>query len=72
MNRETTTTMRLAVTVPEAAAMIGISESMTWRLLAVGEIAKVKIGRRTLIRVTELTRFLVDAESSDNTVNGSP
>ncbi len=50
--------MKLAVTVPEAAAMIGISESMLWRLLAVGDIAKVKIGRRTLIRVTELERFL--------------
>ena len=50
--------MKLAVTVPEAAAMIGISESMLWRLLAVGDIAKVKIGRRTLIRVEQLERFL--------------
>ena len=72
MDRGTANTMKLAVTVPEAAEMIGISESMTWRLLAVGEIAKVKIGRRTLIRVTELTRFLVDAESGDTAVDGSP
>ncbi len=57
--------MKLAVTVPEAAAMIGISESMLWRLLAVGDIAKVKIGRRTLIRVVELERFLSDTEQHD-------
>ena len=50
--------MKLAVTVPEAAAMIGISESMLWQLLAAGDIAKVKIGRRTVIRVAELQRFL--------------
>ena len=50
--------MKLAVPVPEAAAMIGISESMLWRLLAIGDIAKVKIGRRTLIRISELERFL--------------
>ena len=50
--------MKLAVTVSEAAAMIGISKSMLWRLLAAGDIAKVKIGRRTIIRVVELERFL--------------
>ena len=59
--------MNLAVAVPEAAATIGISESMLWRLLAVGDIAKVKIGRRTLIRVEELERFL-----DDHTVDGTP
>ena len=50
--------MKLAVTVPEAAAMIGISESMLWKLLADGDLARVKIGRRTLIRVLDLERFL--------------
>ena len=57
--------MNLAVAVPEAAAMIGISESMLWRLLAAGDIAKVKIGRRTVIRVVELERFLSDTGQHD-------
>lgn len=48
----------LAVNVPEAASMIGVSQSLLWRLLADGDIARVKIGRRTLIRVAELERFL--------------
>jgi excisionase family DNA binding protein len=55
--------MRLAATVPEAAEMIGISESMLWQLLAAGDIAKVKIGRRTVIRVAELERYLEAAQA---------
>jgi len=42
--------------------MLGISESMVWKLLADGSIARVKIGRRTLIRVAELDRFLTASE----------
>ena len=55
--------MRLAVTVPEAADMIGISESMLWQLLAAGDLAKAKIGRSTLIRVAELERYLEAAQA---------
>jgi excisionase family DNA binding protein len=55
--------MRLAVTVPEAADMIGISESKLSQLLAAGDIAKVKIGRRTVIRVAELERYLEAAQA---------
>ena len=56
--------MKLAVAVPEGAEMIGISESMLWELLASGDIAKVKVGRRTLIRVAELERFLAAGEQT--------
>ena len=56
--------MKLAVAVPEAAEMIGISESMLWELLASGDIAKVKVGRRTLIRVAELEHFLAAGEQT--------
>lgn len=49
---------RLAYSVPEAAYLIGVSESMVWKLLEKHELARVKVGRRTLIRVAEIELFL--------------
>ena len=57
--------MRLAVTVPEAAEMIGVSESMLWKLLERGDLSRVKIGRRSVIRIAELERFLTDSERNE-------
>ena len=57
--------MRLAVTVPEAAEMIGCSTSMVRKLIAQGDISKAKVGRRTVIRVAELERFLTDSETAN-------
>ena len=52
--------MKLAVPVTEAASLIGCSPSMLWKLVGQGRIEKVKIGRRTVIRVAELERFLAE------------
>jgi excisionase family DNA binding protein len=64
--------MKLAVSVHEAAGLIGCSPSMVWKLIAQGDIAKAKVGRRTVIRVAELDRFLADAETGRTAVDGSP
>jgi len=49
---------RLAVPVTEAAELIGVSESLMWKLIAEGSVPRTKIGRRTVIRITDLERFL--------------
>lgn len=48
--------------MPIAAEMVGVSQSMMWKLLSEGSIARVKVGRRTVIRMVELDRFLADLE----------
>ena len=55
----------LAVDVGEAASMLGISESMLWTLLRSGAIARVKIGRRTVIRIVELDRYLEERQRDE-------
>jgi excisionase family DNA binding protein len=64
--------VKLAVPVGEAADLIGCSPSMLWKLIAQGDIAKAKVGRRTVIRVAELERFLANAETGHTAVDGSP
>ena len=50
----------LAISVTDAAQMIGIGKTRTWALIASGQLATVKIGRRTLVKVESL-RALVDS-----------
>jgi excisionase family DNA binding protein len=46
------------LTIPEAAAALRISERSFFRLMAEGHIHAVKIGGRTLIKATEIERFI--------------
>lgn len=48
----------LLVRPADAAKMIGFSESYVFELLAKGELARIKIGRSTLIEVAELKRWI--------------
>lgn len=57
--------MKLAVAVSEAADLIGCSTSMVWKLISQGDIAKAKVGRRTVIRVAEIERFLAESEQAN-------
>jgi excisionase family DNA binding protein len=41
---------------------IGISRSGAYRLIDAGRLKIVKIGRRTLIRQSEIARFIAEAE----------
>lgn len=49
---------KLLYSVTEGAQRLGIGRSMMYELLARGEVAAVKIGRRTLIADTELVRYV--------------
>ena len=49
----------LAISVTDAAQMIGLGKTRTWALIASGQLATVRIGRRTLVKVESL-RALVD------------
>lgn len=56
-------TNRLAVTVPEAAQCLAISESKVYQLLAARQIMSFKIGRCTRIAIAELQRFIAKLEA---------
>lgn len=49
---------RLAYGIEHAAATLGLSRSRLYELIAAGEIAACKVGKRTIIPATELTAFL--------------
>ena len=50
---------KLALSVPEAAAMLGLSEPSVRRLVDAGRLARVPhTGNRVLIARTELERFV--------------
>ena len=49
---------RLAVSVPEAAAMIGVSKTYFFTTLANKSIPTLKVGRRTLVQISVLRDWL--------------
>ena len=55
-----TTGVQLAYSVPDAAAMIGISRRTCYELMTSGQLRSVKLGRRRLVRHSDLVAF-VDA-----------
>ena len=52
----------LAVSPAKAAALLGVSRSKFYELLN-GEIPALKIGRRTLVRVADIQKFLDSLEA---------
>lgn len=49
---------KLAVSIPEAAEMTGISRSAIYRLFEAGKLSPRKSGKRTLILVKELEEYV--------------
>lgn len=49
---------KLSVTIPEAVAMTGIGRSSIYRLFAEGKITPRKAGKRTLILLEDLKRYV--------------
>lgn len=47
-----------ALTVPEAAAAIGISSSLYYRQLRAGKVPGVQVGRRYIVPIAEWHRWL--------------
>ena len=48
----------LLVTVDEAAELLGIGRTKTYRLIAAGQLRTVQIGRRRLVPRSELHAFI--------------
>ena len=46
------------ITVKNLAKKIQLSELMLWKLIKNGQVKTIKIGRRTLVPASELTRML--------------
>ena len=53
---------KIAYTVPEAMAAIGIGRTFLYRLAAEGKIELRKVGSRTLIPAASLQRLIEEAE----------
>jgi excisionase family DNA binding protein len=54
-------TERLAVTVPQAAEMLGLGRTKTWEPVRRGRLRSLRVGKRVLVPVRELERFLTEA-----------
>ena len=53
---------KLAVSVAEAAQMLGIGRSAAYEAARTGQLPTVRIGRRLLVPITALQRLLAAAE----------
>jgi excisionase family DNA binding protein len=53
---------RLTLTVPEVAALLGVSRNAAYEAVAVGQIPSIRIGRRLLVPRVALERLLDCAE----------
>ena len=49
---------RVALTVPQAALALGVSERTMWKILRTGKLRYARVGRRVLISVQALREFV--------------
>ena len=63
---------QLLLKVDEAADRIGVSRSMVYKLIATGELPRVKVGRSLRIPVGELDRWLNQKLASAGIVLANP
>ena len=49
---------KMAYTVPEASSLLSLSRSLLYRLIDLGEIETIKVGRSRRITATQLESFL--------------
>jgi excisionase family DNA binding protein len=49
---------RLAVGVKTAAGMLSVSTSKLWEMLRRSELPRVRVGGRTVVRISDLEAFL--------------
>jgi excisionase family DNA binding protein len=52
------TTEKLTVSVPEVAKMLGLAKNSVYRACAAGQIPSWRIGKRIVIPLSTLERFL--------------
>ncbi len=56
--RLATIDIRLCVTVPEAAKMLGISRNFAYQLVREGKLPSIRFGKRILIPIAALEKML--------------
>jgi excisionase family DNA binding protein len=49
---------KILYTVPEASAVLSISQSMTRKLVTQGQLRATRVGDRVLLSATELQRYV--------------
>lgn len=54
--------LKIACTVDEACGALGIRKTKFFGLVKSGELRSFKIGRRTLVHIDELHRFVAQAQ----------
>jgi excisionase family DNA binding protein len=52
------TLVKETLTVPEAAKVLGIGDTLAWQLVQTGELRTVKLGRRRLVPRAAVTDLL--------------
>jgi excisionase family DNA binding protein len=52
------------ISIPEAGKMLSVGRSTLYRLIGDGQLETVKIGRRTLIRVTSIRALAGEASEA--------
>lgn len=57
---------QITVSVDEAVRRLGLSRMTIYRLIRSDKLRTLKVGRRRLIRVTELDRFVAAMERASN------
>jgi excisionase family DNA binding protein len=55
---QSTESPRLAHSIPEAAAILGVGRTTLYGLIDTGEITTVTIGRRRLVRHSDLVAYV--------------
>ena len=58
LSRHVVIDRRLCVTVPEAAAMLGISRNFAYQLVREGKLPSIRLGKRILIPRVALEKML--------------
>ncbi len=56
---------RLAVSVPEAAARLGLARSTAWELVWSGQLPSARVGHRVLVPIGALERWLEGRTSGE-------
>jgi excisionase family DNA binding protein len=62
----------LTMTVPEAARLIGLSESATYDAVSRGEIPALRIGRRILVKRLQLLAMFPGVASTTGPIGDGP
>jgi excisionase family DNA binding protein len=57
--------VRLVVTVPEAARMLGVSRTLGYELVARGELGALRLGRRVVVPVAAIEELLASARRAE-------